>query len=806
MTKNLIRNSFIVLLSVFTVFNTPTVYGITNLSDDDHWETKVDTYILENMQKLDDTIPVWLWMEDIDHDTVAEKVYENTGLRENNLDVINEPVSDQLAMGIATIEDATASVKNKVKAEFQKYLNKTEPSRRIEAQRVDTYLQELRSVQNDMYRQKNALVFAELGLSNDSIIKSELQAPVYIVYVNKNDIRRLANHPKVTAIYYYVDEVMVPEGNTIPEVMSGSTISRIRNELDLTGKGVKLGIIDSGKVMPCDEVAASRITYVEPSSSYYSDHSTFVAKVSAGTNGVAPDASIYSSFAGNLINSITNLSTAGVCVANLSQGYGGRTSAYTELEIYVDYIVSQKKFLIVKSAGNNHGTITSPGLAYNVITVGGFFNQGTAAQEDDVMYEWSNYNNMTGCFKPDFVADQSCTSDGGTGTSYAAPFVTGVIALLYQLRPSLACQPESVKAILMASCHRKVNPSGSDPVESITTGLTEHQGAGAIDPYKAIAIAGSRHYGTRILDSSVSDERIRFIQPTYGASGLNVSLTWSVVPPDLGTPAPETDLNLRLLNSGVTMKASRQTTSSSEMVYVTPSSVSTDYSINIQRNSETETPVRYAYAFSLSKERYQFTGITEGVYCLKNKATGLYLALKEGNVTQTRFTNTSPLRWVLTDGNVSAVTTANNRLAIGSALDGNYKKAITNSSSGANIIFQVNRIEKEYDDTITICDLSTQRALTVYENSTTVGASAAWIPLSMSNDYCDWYLEPVAYQRGDVNFNGTFESEDAQLVLKYSVGQVTLSDLQVYLGDVNGDGAVNTADALMIDQIISGVI
>lgn len=816
MKRNFLRKLLVVLLSAFTIFNT-TAYGVTNLPEEENWQVKVDPYILENMQQLGDTIPVWLWMEDIDQDAAVQKVYENTGLKESDLEVIDEPIPDQLAMSISNLDQAETAEKISVKSEFREYLEKTEPARRLEAQRVDTYIDELRTVQKDMLRQKNQSIFSRLGLSENSIIESELQAPVYIVNIAKSDIERLAKNPKVTSILYYKDEVLAPEDeyddtfsplNTIPRVMAASNLSRIRTETGLTGSGVKLGIIDMGKVKSDVEIDVSRITYVEPSNVGYHYHSTNVARIAAGTEGVALGASIYSS-SGSIIGGVLGLSDAGVKIANMSiYDTNERTESYNALEIYMDYVVSQNKLLVVKSAGNDHDAVSSPGMAYNVITTGGFFNQGTTDQSDDVMYRNSNYYKGSGCFKPDFIADQSYAYKeiehrNTTGTSYAAPFVTGTIALLYELRPSLAAQPEAVKAILMASCHRKVTPSSGDPAENMASGLTAHQGAGAIDPYKAIAIAGSRHYGVRTLGSTTERDRIRINQPAYGSTGLNISLAWSVNPANRSTPASKTDLCLWVTNNGRSVGDSYKSDSSTEMMYITPSSTNSNYTISAQRDDlDSRLSVRYAYAFSIDKGRYQYTDTAEGVYYLKNKATGLYLT-SGSSVTQQAFAGGASQQWILENGSISSVG-EDKALAVGSTISGDYKKAVTSSGSGALAVIGTPSTN-DHDDAVAIRDASTASILCINNNSSASGALAAWVhSLAVSDNYRQWYLEPVAYQKGDVNLSGTFESEDSQMVLEYATGQRTFSRLQKLLSDVNGDGAVNTTDALKVSQIVAG--
>lgn len=60
------------------------------------------------------------------------------------------------------------------------------------------------------------------------------------------------------------------------------------------------------------------------------------------------------------------------------------------------------------------------------------------------------------------------------------------------------------------------------------------------------------------------------------------------------------------------------------------------------------------------------------------------------------------------------------------------------------------------------------------------------------------------YIIGDVNADGHINSSDALLVLRSSVGEITLTDLQKKTGDVNNDGKINSVDALIILEISVG--
>ena len=59
---------------------------------------------------------------------------------------------------------------------------------------------------------------------------------------------------------------------------------------------------------------------------------------------------------------------------------------------------------------------------------------------------------------------------------------------------------------------------------------------------------------------------------------------------------------------------------------------------------------------------------------------------------------------------------------------------------------------------------------------------------------------------GDVNGDGKINTADAVVVLKYAAGMISLDNNQLVAGDTNHDGKVNTADAVLILKYAAGMI
>ncbi|HSE40087.1 MAG TPA: S8 family serine peptidase [Acidobacteriota bacterium] len=248
--------------------------------------------------------------------------------------------------------------------------------------------------------------------------------------------------------------------------------------------------------------------YVNSRSQPYDDegHGTSVAGVLAGTgrsnrqfSGVAPGAALVvfktldSSGNGTISNgiaavdeTISRKSEFNIRILNLSFSTSGSSNGKDALSRICNRAVTNGISVVV-AAGNegpSSRTIGAPGAAASVITVGagadlnekGFFLAEFSSRGPTADHR----------IKPDLwgpgVKIRTTRSGGGyrvvTGTSFATPFVSGVIALMLDANSTL--QPASIKSILMSTTERWIK-----------SGKNNEAGFGRLQAYQAITRAGS---------------------------------------------------------------------------------------------------------------------------------------------------------------------------------------------------------------------------------------------------------------------------------------------------------------------------
>jgi serine protease AprX len=246
----------------------------------------------------------------------------------------------------------------------------------------------------------------------------------------------------------------------------------------LTGHGVTVAVID-GEVALTHPALAGRVVqrrnYTPEPWGNPSPHGTAVGGIIAAADpqfgGIAPEATIYSykvlatsplgngdDFSG--ARAIQDAVEDGADIANCSWGAGPAGDG-TNREARAAAAAWSLGLAVVKSAGNQGpgpGTMTSPADAPGIMVVGATDIDGLQVQD------YSSRGPAGGKPGPDVVAPGGSTAasiscclvgggfgDAGTGTSYAAPHVSGLLALFLEDDPDLI--PDQLKERLLATPH-----------------------------------------------------------------------------------------------------------------------------------------------------------------------------------------------------------------------------------------------------------------------------------------------------------------------------------------------------------------
>lgn len=535
------KKRLLVVILVFTLLISVSVAPST-VATDTEGVSKMSDELAEILDSAEanEKIKIVLWLEDIDYSTtVDKKVKEITGYDKDDIQKIRDTViaNRTLSSSKNVLENIE---KNKIEGavETEEWITENETIRKSIEIKVDNYIVNERKISAEEYTKKNKKILSELDFKEDDIAFVSRYTPLVIVETSINNVKNIADKNNVKEIdicdelgnsenlYELTDEDLSQPSN-IPIHATAVGIEGSYSNLfynTYNGSGIKIGQIEGGVPDPNDNYLSNSDITVISTNANVSNHATAVARVLVGLDGLTKNAELYCSKYNfqqyeTFYTGVENLISYNVNVINMSSRVDYRPSnVYTATEKWIDHISNIHGVSFVSAAGNegdSNGKVANPAMAYNSITVGAIDDMASTDKTDDVFAYYSSYLNFgdNGCAKPDVVAPGSKFFNVG-GTSFAAPMVTSVVASMMNILPALKTNPSAVKAILLASCDRKV------PGESLG-GITQKQGAGVINYGDLVWIIMNARYLT--ATTSTTQQRIYISSEIYKA---RIALAW----------------------------------------------------------------------------------------------------------------------------------------------------------------------------------------------------------------------------------------------------------------------------------------
>ena len=343
-------------------------------------------------------------------------------------------------------------------------------------------------VANNFLSKKEEQFLCDLNIS---IIHKTKLLPIYIVKGSSSDSLLKTN---------YFREVRTESIFSLADVTMNPHISnKLLKKKAIVGWGnIKVAVIDSG-ILPNQLTLVYEKDYTGYSNQIVNHHGTHVGKI---IHYYAPGSQILSLKVahqgkdiqeGHIFMALDEALEQNVDIINMSIGATRRCDGSCSLCDYINAVVNEGVTVVTASGNSGHNsghTIDCPGVAEKAITVGAIDNKRKVAGTSGKGLPGMNKPNL---LAPGIVSVKMKNNTGETiednsGTSFAAPVVTGVLASLY----SVSNQKSGVVTKLYDSCQ---------PIIGVPK---HHQGFGVINLKRLLEVC---EYDTTISNPSSGQEK-----------------------------------------------------------------------------------------------------------------------------------------------------------------------------------------------------------------------------------------------------------------------------------------------------------
>jgi hypothetical protein len=497
--------------------------------------------------------------------------------------------------------------------------------------------------------------------------------PVIFAELTAGQIKGLANHPKVLAI----DPITQDLQRHTDDSATSDRFTFIWNKAN--GAGAKVAVHEDDGVTDQNTFLNAPVYWCTAVNTgpggtncnvgkNIDQHATNVAGVIASTHefrrggawGITEGSLLSANFQSfsaplKIVNSASWAIAEGADTINMSWGgcSNGDQDFYSR---WVDYLVKTFGVSIVVSSGNRQcptgwdiDFVSIPSLGWNTISVGSYFDSDTGLRSDDVLSSFSGFRNPVdpntgrtyekpdvvgmggqvdsfGCYGVETTDMYGGVEDSTCGTSFSAPDVSALTALVVGKDTDLRRKAEAIKAVIMAGAtHNIVGGSGYRQCGASPIPNDCQDGAGGIDAYQTIesvVIPGNWRYEENVTPASFNAAGFKVYPVTIEANqSIRVALAWdsTAVCTNVGSSGQDcssdtlnADLDLMLVNPAGKVVASSMTLQNSAEVldYLTP--VGGTYKIRIRStrfDAGTNTNFGLAWNLDTMLNRNALTGV-----------------------------------------------------------------------------------------------------------------------------------------------------------------------------------------------------
>jgi hypothetical protein len=339
--------------------------------------------------------------------------------------------------------------------------------------------------------------------SREISVKEINPMPAIFATLTAQQIDEIAVDPEVDMVY-------LAEARTGPALLDAGASQRFTSVWNsgINGNGQTIAILEAGNVQRNNNflsfTPSVRISQVGEIS-----HTTNVAACAASSYANGPGSGRGANILSVGTSTLQSDSISGFIWATGSPQSAKIVNNSEAIYTWPAYEPSNRGFdywaryyltFVTVAAGNDGSHVASPATAYNVLAVGSFNNNNTSDWSDDVMSNFSSWQNPVSPNndreKPEVVAVGENLMGWGwgnqesnflPGTSFASPQVAGLGALLLNRNQELTVWPEAMRAIVMASA---IHDLDGNP--RIVPGTDSRDGAGGIVGDQAIYAAEQR--------------------------------------------------------------------------------------------------------------------------------------------------------------------------------------------------------------------------------------------------------------------------------------------------------------------------